>query len=170
MSCRLSNPSSRSASFADNDVQAPLVSSVLAAAVDLPLPLGTNEPDDKSQSDGARTLGSNPQGSSTLSRRGKSNDLGLNTAEAQKKLGKFFKGLGPSKVSSLILVLGLILLSPTREIGCILPLAYQHLLAIASLFHSAMAMFSRTITVFWFIVDVRLATWQPFQQDHSSSR
>jgi len=78
-----------------NDVQAPLVPLVLTAAIDLPLPPGTNESDDKSKSRGGRTLGVSSPGSSTSSQKEKSNNLGLNTAEAQKKLGQFFKGLGP---------------------------------------------------------------------------
>ena len=98
MSYRLSNPSSRLVLFVDNNVQAPIVPPVLAAAVDLPLPPpSTNEPDGKLQLRGGRTLESNSAGSSKLSERVKSKNAGLNTPEAQKKLGKFFKGLGPSK-------------------------------------------------------------------------
>ena len=89
--------------FVDNNVQAPLVPFILATAVDLPLPPSTNGLDDKSQSSGGRTLGSSSAGSSTSSQRGKSNNFGVNTAEAQKKFGKFFKGLGPSKTFSLSL-------------------------------------------------------------------
>ena len=101
----------------DNNIQAPLVPSVLATAIDLPLPsnTGENESHDKSQPRSGQTLGSSSSGSSTLSQRVKSNSLGLNATEAQKKLGKFFKGLGPSKASSLLMVLGLILLRPTRD-------------------------------------------------------
>jgi len=90
----------------DNNVQAPLVPLVLAGAIDLPLP-STNESDDKPQPSGGRTLEASSTGSSKLPQRGKSNNLGLNTIETQKKLGKFFKGLGPSKTSSLPLVPGL---------------------------------------------------------------
>jgi len=56
--------------------------------------------------------------------RGKSNDLGQNTAEVQKKIGKFFKGLGPSEVLSLPMIPRLILFCPTRDIRLISPLAY----------------------------------------------
>lgn len=93
-------PRSVLALFVDNNVQAPLAPSVLAAAVDLTLSLSTGETGDKSQSSAGRTLESKSTGSSTSSQKGKSNDLGLNTPEAQKKLGKFFKGLGPSKAPS----------------------------------------------------------------------
>jgi hypothetical protein len=86
-----------SASIVDNNVQAPLVPSVMGAAIDLPSPPNTNELDDKPQSSGGRPLGSNPARSSMSTQKGKSNSLGLNTNEAQKKFGKFFKGLGPSK-------------------------------------------------------------------------
>jgi len=78
-----------------NDVQAPLIPFVLTAAIDLPMPPSADEPDDKSQSSGGRTLGTNSIGSSTLSQRGTSDNLGLNSEAAKKKLGRFFKGLGP---------------------------------------------------------------------------
>ena len=173
MSCRSSSPSPHSALFVDNNVQAPLVTSVLGAAVDLPLPPGTHEPDDKSQSRSARTLESNSPGSSTLSKRAKSNNLGLNTPEAQKKLGKFFKGLGPSKASSLPLVPALILFHSTRDIRCILPFAYRHALATPE--HCFVISFChvvclRSIPGLGFIVDVRPATLQPSLRDRSFSR
>lgn len=88
----------------DNNVQAPLVPSVLAAAIDLPLPSDMNESDDKSQSGSGRTLGPGSAGPSASSQRGKSNNPALNTAESQKKLGKFFKGLGPSKAPTLPMI------------------------------------------------------------------
>jgi len=129
VSHRLSNPSSRSVLFVDNNIQAPIIPSVLAAAVDLPLPPSTNELDDRLQLRGGRTLESNSTGSSKLSERVKSKTPGLNTTEAQKKLGKFFKGLGPSKAPSLLLVPGLIPFCSTRDVGCISPFAYQRSLA-----------------------------------------
>lgn len=119
-------PSSCSTCFVDNNVQAPLVPSILATAIDLPLPLNTdeNESHDKSQSTSGRTLGSSSARSSTLSRGVKSNNLGLNTAEAQKKLGKFFKGLGPSEASSFLMILRLILFRPTRDMRFVSSFAY----------------------------------------------
>lgn len=96
-----SNHSSSSVVLVDNNIQAPLASSVLAAAIDLPLPPDTNEPDDESRSHRGRTLGSTSAKSSTSTQGGKLGSRGLNTDGAQKKLGKFFKGLGPSKASFL---------------------------------------------------------------------
>lgn len=88
----------------------------MAAAIDLPLPLNMNESDDKPKSGGGRTLGSSSAGSSTSSQKGKSNNLGQNTTEAQKKFGKFFKGLGPSKIPPLPKTPSLILFVSTRDI------------------------------------------------------
>ena len=116
MSYCLDNSSPCSALLVDNNVEAPLVPSVLAAAIDLPLPPNTNELDDKSKSGDGRTLGSSSAGSSTSSQKGKSNNLGLNTIEAQKKFGKFFKGVGPSKAPSLPKSPRLILFISTRDI------------------------------------------------------
>jgi len=112
----LDNLSPYSASLVDNNVQAPLVPSVLTAAIDLPLSLNANESDDKSKSGGGRTLGSSSAGPSAPSQKGKSNNLGLNTVATQKKLGKFFKGLGPSKMPSLPKIPRLILFVSTRDI------------------------------------------------------
>lgn len=112
-------PIARSGFLVDDDVQAPLVPCVLAAAIDLPLLPNTNEPDEKTQSGGGRTLGSSSAGSSASSQREKSKNLGPNTTEAQKKFGKFFKGLGPSKEPTLSLILRLILFLSTRNIGLV---------------------------------------------------
>jgi len=120
----LNNPSHCSTLLLDNNVQAPLVPSVLAAAIDLPLPPGTDEFDIKSQSGGGRTLGQSSSGSSIPAQKRKPNTLGTNTAEAQKKLGKFFKGLGPSKAPSRPKVPRLILFISTRDIRFVLSLAY----------------------------------------------
>jgi len=78
-----------------NDVQAPLIPSVLAAAIDPPLASNTSDPDNEPQSRSVKTLGLTPARSSTSTRKGKAGNLDLNTEGAQKKLGKFFKGLGP---------------------------------------------------------------------------
>jgi len=78
-----------------NDVQAPLAPSILAAAIDLPLPANTNESDHGPQSHRERMLGSASAKPSTSTQREKSRSLGLDTNGAQKKIGKFFKGLGP---------------------------------------------------------------------------
>lgn len=83
-----------------------------------------NEPEGRLQSGGGKTLGSSSTKSSTLSQKGKSNELGLNTAEAQKKLGKFFKGLGPSKASSLPPTPRLILFDWTRDMRFVWSLLY----------------------------------------------
>lgn len=90
--------SSLSAPFVDNDVQAPLIPSVLAAAIDLPLPSNTTESDDEPHSRRGRTLGSTSAQPSTSSQKGKP---GLSAGEAQKKIGRLFKGLIPSKAFSL---------------------------------------------------------------------
>lgn len=84
-----------SVSLVDNDVQAPLVPSVLAAAIDLPLLSKANESDDGSKFLRGRTLGSTSAKSSTSTQKGKPDNLELKTDEV--KLGKFFKGLRPSK-------------------------------------------------------------------------
>ncbi|KAF9650203.1 hypothetical protein BDM02DRAFT_3093571 [Thelephora ganbajun] len=107
-----------------NNVQAPLVPSTFAAAIDLPLPSNTDGSDNKLQSSGGRTLGSSSSKPSTLSQRGKSNNLVLNTTEAQKKLGKFFKGLGPSKAPSLPTLLRLTPFCSTRDVVFISSFAY----------------------------------------------
>ena len=171
MSYRLSNPWSRSVLFADNNVQAPIIPSVLAAAVDLPLPPSTDESDDKLQLRGGRTLESNSAGSSKLSGRVKPKNPGLNTSEAQKKLGKFFKGLGPSKAPSLPLVPGLIPFCSTRDVGCISAFAYRHSLAIIKHFFAISfchGVFGNKYKLA-LILDVHPATWQPFLQGHSFS-
>lgn len=103
-------------SLVDNDVQAPLIPSVLAAAIHLPLPPNTNESDDKSQSSRWRMLGSTSAKSSTSGQKGKPGSSSLNTGEAQ-KLGKFFKGLRPSKVPFLKMKPKLIPPRPIRDIG-----------------------------------------------------
>lgn len=88
-----------SVSLVDNNVQAPLVPSVLAAAVDLPLPPNTNELDGDPQFRRGQTLGPTSSKSSTSTQKGKPGSLRQNAGETQKKIGKFFKGLGPSKAS-----------------------------------------------------------------------
>jgi hypothetical protein len=83
----------------DNDVPAPLDSAVLAHAEDLPIPPSLDEHTDnstaaKSGGNGGRALDSS-SGPSESSSTGKGK--GTLSGEAQKKLGKFFKNLGPSK-------------------------------------------------------------------------
>lgn len=170
MSCCLNNSSSCSSLLVDNDVQAPLVPSVLAAAIDLPLsPPGTDEFDVKPQSGGGRTLGSSSAGPSTHSQRGKSNNLGVNTAEAQKKLGKFFKGIGPSKVPSLVMVLRLILFISTRDIRFGLSSVYPTPVSYirTTIHHSYVPWYGWAIVGLCFAMDVHLTTWQLSLQDHS---
>jgi hypothetical protein len=113
----MSNHIPSSVPLVDNDVQAPLAPSVLAAVIDLPLPPSMNEYDDEPQSRRGKTLGSTSAKSSTSTQKGKPGSLGLNTDEAQKKLGKFFKGLGPSKAFFLMIKPKLIPSCLIRNIG-----------------------------------------------------
>jgi hypothetical protein len=87
----------------DNDVQAPLVPPVLAAAIDLPPPPNTNESDGEPQSRSGQIQRSTFSRSLTPTEKGKHGNLGLNTDDTQKKLGKFFKGLGQSKAFPLVM-------------------------------------------------------------------
>ena len=77
--------------FSDNDIPAPLDPVVLAEAVDLPVPPNLDEPNETpvaSTGGGGKARSVNvPSGEKTK----------LSSGEAQKKLGKFFKSLGPSK-------------------------------------------------------------------------
>lgn len=72
-----------------NDVQAPLLPFVLAAAIDPPLASNTSDVDNDPQSRSRNT----PESTST--RNGRTGYPELSTDGAQKKFGKFFKGLGP---------------------------------------------------------------------------
>ena len=96
-------------SSVDNDVQAPLVPSVLAAAIDLPLPPNTDESDGEPQSRSGQLEKSTLSESSAPTEKGKSGNLGLGTDDTKKKLGKFFKGLGQSKALPLAMKPKLIL-------------------------------------------------------------
>jgi tether containing UBX domain for GLUT4 len=77
-----------------NDVQAPLVPSILATAINLPLPPSLNELDDNPRSHNGR-IGSTSTRSSITTQKRKPGSSGLSIDEAQKKIGKLFKGLGP---------------------------------------------------------------------------
>lgn len=85
---------------ADNDVQAPLDPALLEQAEDLPTPpnleVVVEKPAASSSKSEGRTLGS----STSESTGGAKN---LFSAIDQKKLGKFFKGLGPSTLPYLCL-------------------------------------------------------------------
>jgi len=75
-----------------NDIPAPLDPTVLAEAIDLPMPPNLDEPNNvPTAGSKGRTLGS-PGGSSSSGSKDKTK---LTSDDAQKKLGKFFKNLGP---------------------------------------------------------------------------
>jgi len=75
-----------------NNIPAPLDPTVLAEAIDLPMPPNLDEPNNVQTADSkGRTLG--PTG--RLSSSGSKDTTKLTSHEAQKKLGKFFKNLNP---------------------------------------------------------------------------
>lgn len=157
-----------SASFVDNDVQAPLVPSALAAAIDPPLASNTSDSDNEPQSRSVKTLGSTPPGSSTSTRKGKASNLELNTEEAQKKFGKFFKGLGPSKASYFAMILKLILHCSARDMSLVrIYLWWVMFISSPTLWYATLCL--RAIVYFHIIVDVHPTIWPPFLQDHSFS-
>ena len=78
----------------DNDVAAPLYPVVLAQAIDLPIPPSLEESSEKPSA--VSTTGGTTRRSSTSTDATSKTGLAIKSGEAQKKLSKFFKNLGPS--------------------------------------------------------------------------
>lgn len=145
----------------DNDIQAPLVQTAWAAAIDLPSPFDTSASNDDLQPRNSQLIESTSASSSTSTRKGKSGTLGLNTDEAQKKLGKFFKGLGQSMAPSLTTKLTLTIFT-TRKIVPLLPFAS---LILATCVRTALGSHQAELTE-----DVHPTTLPPFPLGHLFSR